>query len=125
MRALVKTSNARGLSMLDVDEPACGPADIKVRVLRAGLCGTDIHLLEWDEWAAATVTPPLIIGHEFYGVVAEVGADVRSTEVGQAVSGEGHIVCGICRNCRAGRRHLCINTSSVGVNRDARSRTTW
>lgn len=95
-----------------------GPTDVKIRVLRAGLCGTDLHLFDWDDWAAATVRAPMTIGHEFYGEVTEVGEDVTTIRVGQRVSGEGHIVCGMCRNCRAGRRHLCINTIGLGVNRD-------
>ena len=92
---------------------------IAISPLRAlGLCGTDLHIQAWDAWAAATIKTPLIPGHEFYGVVVEVGADVRTVKVGDKVSGEGHVVCGMCRNCRAGRRHMCINTVSVGVQRD-------
>lgn len=117
MRALVKTGPHPGLELIDLPEPSVGPTDVKIRVLRAGLCGTDLHLQAWDDWAAATVTPPLILGHEFYGEVVEVGSDVASVQVGQRVSGEGHVVCGYCRNCRAGRRHVCINTQGVGVNR--------
>ena len=118
VRALVKTTAGPGLEMADVPEPAVGPADVKIRVLRAGLCGTDLHLEQWDDWAASTVHPPMVIGHEFYGEVVEVGEDVTSVSVGQRASGEGHIVCGTCRNCRAGRRHVCIHTKGVGVNRD-------
>ncbi len=118
MRALVKATAGPGLELQDVPEPQPGPGEVKIRVLRAGLCGTDLHLYDWDDWAAETVHPPQVIGHEFYGEVAEVGAGVTSVLVGQRVSGEGHIVCGMCRNCRAGRRHLCINTVGVGVNRD-------
>ena len=118
MRALVKTEPGPGLELLDVPEPSPGPGEVKIRVLRAGLCGTDLHLFDWDEWAAATVKTPMTIGHEFYGEVAEVGEAVTTIRVGQRVSGEGHIVCGMCRNCRAGRRHLCINTIGLGVNRD-------
>jgi threonine 3-dehydrogenase len=91
---------------------------VKIRVLRTGICGTDLHIESWDPWAAGAVDAPLIPGHEFCGEVVEVGAGVRDVAVGDLVSGEGHIVCGTCRNCRAGRRHLCIRTSSVGVNRD-------
>ncbi len=91
---------------------------MKIRVLRAGLCGTDLHLHDWDDWAASVVDPPMTLGHEFCGVVAEVGRDVTGVQEGQLVSGEGHLVCGSCRNCRAGRRHLCIHTIGVGVNRD-------
>lgn len=118
MRALVKTSAGPGLELREVPEPSPGPDEVKIRVLRAGLCGTDLHLFEWDDWAASVVKPPMTIGHEFYGEVAAVGEDVSNVSVGQRVSGEGHIVCGLCRNCRAGRRQLCINTIGVGVNRD-------
>ena len=103
---------------MEVPEPVCGDRDVKVRVLRAGLCGTDLHLESWDDWAAATVSAPMTIGHEFFGEVVEVGADVEHVVVGDRVSGEGHIVCGTCRSCRAGRRQLCIHTVGVGVNRD-------
>jgi threonine 3-dehydrogenase len=99
-----------------VPEPDCGPDQVKIRVLRAGLCGTDLHLESWDDWAADTVRAPLIIGHEFYGEVTAIGAEVTGIEIGDRASGEGHIVCGRCRNCRAGRRHVCINTVGLGVN---------
>jgi threonine 3-dehydrogenase len=118
MRALVKPEAGPGLELVDRPEPKVGPGEVKIRVLRAGLCGTDLHLDQWDDWAASTVRPPLILGHEFFGEVVEVAADVDSVQVGQKASGEGHVVCGTCRNCRAGRRHLCIRTNSVGVNRD-------
>jgi len=118
VRALVKTHAGPGLELLDVPEPVVGPMDVKIRVLRAGLCGTDLHLEQWDDWAASTVQAPMTIGHEFYGEVVQVGEDVTSVLVGQRASGEGHIVCGTCRNCRAGRRHMCIHTQGVGVNRD-------
>lgn len=118
MRALVKAIAGPGLELRDVPEPTPGPTEVKIRVLRAGLCGTDVHLFGWDDWAASVVRPPMIIGHEFCGDVVEVGRAVTSVSVGQRVSGEGHVVCGQCRNCRAGRQQLCINTVSVGVNRD-------
>ncbi|MBK8459888.1 MAG: L-threonine 3-dehydrogenase [Micropruina sp.] len=118
MRALAKVTAGPGLELIDAPEPVCGPADVKIRVLRAGLCGTDLHLESWDAWAAATVRAPMTIGHEFYGEVVEVGDDVTRVAVGDRVSGEGHLVCGDCRNCRAGRRHLCKNTVGLGVNRD-------
>ena len=118
MRALTKLTAGPGLELVDRPEPRCGPDDVMLRVLRAGLCGTDLHLQEWDDWAASTVVPPLVIGHEFYGEVVELGADVTGIEIGDRASGEGHIVCGRCRNCRAGRRHLCIRTRGIGVNRD-------
>jgi len=118
VRALTKVTAGPGLELVDRPEPVCGPLDVKVRVLRAGLCGTDLHLEQWDDWAASTVRAPMVIGHEFYGEIVEVGADVATVAVGARVSGEGHIVCGHCRNCKAGRRHVCINTIGVGVNRD-------
>jgi threonine 3-dehydrogenase len=118
MRALVKPSAGPGLELVERPEPLVGTDDVKIRVLRAGLCGTDLHLESWDDWAASVVHPPLVIGHEYFGEVVEVGEDVTSVRVGQRVSGEGHVVCGTCRNCRAGRRHVCIRTNSVGVNRD-------
>ena len=118
MRALVKPAAGPGLELADRPEPKVGAGEVKIRVLRAGLCGTDLHLEQWDDWAASTVRPPLVLGHEFFGEVVEVADDVDSVEVGQRASGEGHVVCGTCRNCRAGRRHLCIRTNSVGVNRD-------
>ncbi|GGL45595.1 L-threonine 3-dehydrogenase [Phycicoccus endophyticus] len=118
MRALRKVSAGPGLELVDIPEPVCGPKDVKVRVARAGLCGTDLHLEGWDDWAASTVRVPMTVGHEFFGEVVQVGSDVDHVTVGDLVSGEGHIVCGTCRNCRAGRRHLCIHTVGVGVNRD-------
>lgn len=118
MRALTKLAAAPGLQLVERPEPDCGPHDVTIRVLRVGLCGTDLHLEEWDDWAAATVVPPLVLGHEFYGEITRVGEEVTSCRVGDRVSGEGHIVCGNCRNCRAGRRHVCIHTQGVGVNRD-------
>src|SRR6185437_11717241 len=118
MKALYKPGAAPGLELVDRPEPTPGPDEVKIRVLRTGICGTDLHIEAWDAWAAGAVNAPLIVGHEFCGAVTEIGADVRDVEVGDIVSGEGHIVCGTCRNCRAGRRHLCIRTSGIGVNRD-------
>ncbi len=118
MRALVKPTPAAGLEFIDVPEPEVGPGDVKIRVHATGICGTDLHILNWDPWAASTITAPLIPGHEFYGDVVEIGDGVHDVRVGDRVSGEGHVVCGLCRNCRAGRRQLCIRTSSVGVQRD-------
>ena len=118
MRALYKPAAAPGLELVDRPEPQPGHGEVKIRVLRAGICGTDLHIAAWDDWAAGAVNAPLIVGHEFAGEVVEVGDQVRDVRVGDQVSGEGHIVCGTCRNCRAGRRHLCIRTKSVGVNRD-------
>ena len=118
MRALAKLQAGPGLDLIDRPEPTCGDWEVKIRVLRAGLCGTDLHLQEWDDWAAAQMHLPQIIGHEFYGEIVEVGAEVKELAPGDRVSGEGHIVCGYCRNCRAGRRHQCIRTIGLGVNRD-------
>ncbi|GAB49657.1 L-threonine 3-dehydrogenase [Mobilicoccus pelagius] len=118
MKALAKTQAGPGLQLVDRPEPECGADDVRIKVLAAGLCGTDLHLEQWDEWAAREVHPPMTIGHEFFGEIVEVGSDVTSCEVGQKASGEGHVVCGQCRNCRAGRRQMCSNVSSVGVNRD-------
>ena len=118
MRALVKLEAGPGLDLVERPRPTVGPDDVLIRVERAGLCGTDLHLEQWDDWAASTVRAPLVLGHEFFGKVVAVGAAVTSVSVGQKASGEGHVVCGTCRNCRAGRRQLCIRTSSVGVNRD-------
>jgi len=118
MKALYKPAAAAGLELVERPEPSAGPDEVKIRVLRTGICGTDLHIESWDAWAAGAVNAPLIPGHEFCGEVVEVGAAVRDVRVGDLVSGEGHVVCGTCRNCRAGRRHLCIRTSGVGVNRD-------
>jgi threonine 3-dehydrogenase len=118
MKALYKPAAAPGFELVDRPEPSTGPGEVKIRVLRAGICGTDLHIESWDAWAASAVNAPLIPGHEFCGEVVEIGAGVQDVQVGAVVSGEGHVVCGTCRNCRAGRRHLCIRTSSVGVNRD-------
>ena len=118
MKALYKPAAAPGFELVERPEPAAGRDEVKIRVLRTGICGTDLHIEAWDAWAAAAVDAPLMPGHEFCGEVVEVGAGVRDVRVGDLVSGEGHIVCGTCRNCRAGRRHLCIRTSGVGVNRD-------
>ncbi|GAB2547660.1 L-threonine 3-dehydrogenase [Brachybacterium huguangmaarense] len=119
MRALRKTAPGPGLELVDIPEPTCGPDDVKIRVMRAGICGTDLHILAWDDAAQAMCdTVPFTPGHEFYGEVVEVGSDVDEVRVGDRVSGEGHVVCGTCRNCRAGRRQMCIRTRSVGVQRD-------
>ena len=118
MRALFKAEKGPGLQWTEQPDPVAGPGDVIVKVLRTGICGTDLHIHRWDDWAAGTVSAPLIPGHEFYGEVVEIGADVCDVAVGQLVSGEGHIVCGTCRNCRAGRRQMCIRTISLGVQRD-------
>ncbi|GAA2693378.1 MULTISPECIES: L-threonine 3-dehydrogenase [Nonomuraea] len=118
MKALVKQKAEPGLWLVDVPEPVVGPGEVKIRVLRTGICGTDLHIRKYDDWAKSTLTLPLIVGHEFSGQVVEVAEGVEDIQVGDLVSGEGHIVCGKCRNCMAGRRHLCINTVGLGVNRD-------
>jgi threonine 3-dehydrogenase len=118
VKALVKAAAGPGLELREVPEPQVGDGDVKIRVRRAGICGTDLHIEAWDDWAAAAVNAPLIVGHEFSGDVVAVGVGVRDVRVGDQVSGEGHLVCGTCRNCRAGRRHLCIRTQGIGVNRD-------
>ena len=117
MKALVKSRADRGLWMEDVPEPKVGINDVKIRVLRTGICGTDVHIYKWDAWAARTIKVPLVIGHEFVGEIVEVGSNVADFHPGQIVSGEGHVVCGRCRNCLAGRRHLCADTKGVGVDR--------
>ncbi|MEM9072915.1 MAG: L-threonine 3-dehydrogenase [Myxococcota bacterium] len=117
MRALVKKERAEGIWMDEVEVPTIGPNDLLIRVRQTAICGTDVHIYNWDSWAQQTIPVPMTVGHEFAGVVAAVGSHVRGFEVGDRVSGEGHITCGHCRNCRAGKRHLCRNTVGVGVNR--------
>jgi len=117
MKALVKAKAERGLWIEDVPEPEIGINDVKIRVLATGICGTDLHIYEWDAWAQKTIPVPLVIGHEFVGEIVELGSNVTDFHVGDRVSGEGHVVCGRCRNCLAGRRHLCAHTQGVGVNR--------
>ena len=116
MKALVKAKPEAGLSYQDVPVPAIGRGDVLIKVLRTGICGTDLHIHAWDAWAQANVPVPLIIGHEFVGQIVELGVDVDDLEVGDLVSGEGHLVCGRCRNCIAGRRVQCARTKGIGVN---------
>ena len=118
MKALVKEKAEPGLRLMDVPEPVVGPGDVLIKVLRTGICGTDLHIRNWDGWAQQAVRTPLVVGHEFVGEVVERGRDVGDIAVGDRVSGEGHLVCGTCRNCRAGRRHLCRATVGLGVGRD-------
>jgi threonine 3-dehydrogenase len=118
MRALVKARAEPGIWMEQVPVPEIGPNDVLIKVRKTAICGTDVHIYNWDAWAAKTIQPPMIVGHEFVGVIAEVGSNVQGFKPGDLVDGEGHIVCGRCRNCLAGRRHLCKNTKGVGVNRD-------
>lgn len=117
MRALVKEKAEPGLWLEEVPVPAIGINDVLIQVLRTGICGTDVHIFKWDAWAQKTIPVPLVIGHEFVGRIVEVGANVRDFHPGEIVSGEGHVVCGHCRNCLAGRRHLCKDTQGIGVNR--------
>ncbi|MDS1138296.1 L-threonine 3-dehydrogenase [Nitratireductor indicus] len=117
MKALVKSRPEEGLWMEEVPVPEIGPNDVLIKVRKTAICGTDVHIWNWDEWASKTVPVPLVTGHEFVGTVADIGSAVTEYHVGQRVSGEGHIVCGHCRNCRAGRGHLCHNTLGVGVHR--------
>ncbi|MFB8038136.1 L-threonine 3-dehydrogenase [Streptomyces sp. NPDC056004] len=118
MKALVKQKAEPGLWLMDVPEPEIGPTDVLIKVLRTGICGTDLHIRNYDGWAQQAVRTPLVLGHEFVGEVARTGADVVDINVGDLVSGEGHLVCGKCRNCLAGRRHLCRSTLGLGVGRD-------
>lgn len=117
MKALIKSKCEQGIWLGEVDEPEIGPNDLLIKIRKTAICGTDIHIFNWDEWAQKTIPVPMVTGHEFAGEVVEVGTHVRGFAKGDRVSGEGHITCGHCRNCRAGRRHLCRNTVGVGVNR--------
>lgn len=117
MKALVKAKSEPGLWLEDVPEPTCGLNDVLIRVDRTGICGTDLHIYNWDAWARKTIPVPMVVGHEFVGEVVRVGDNVNDFFPGEIVSGEGHVVCGRCRNCLAGRRHLCAHTSGIGVNR--------
>jgi threonine 3-dehydrogenase len=117
MRALVKTKAAEGLWLEDVPEPEIGVNDVLIRVRKTGICGTDLHIYGWDAWAQKTIPVPMVVGHEFVGDVAAVGSNVSDFQIGDLVSGEGHVVCGRCRNCMAGRRHLCAHSIGLGVQR--------
>jgi len=117
MFALAKTSPEKGLVMQQVPVPQPGPNEVLIKIIKTSICGTDLHIYNWDEWAQKVIKTPLIIGHEFLGTIAGLGSNVRGFQLGERVSGEGHIVCGTCRNCLAGRRHFCPKTVSVGVNR--------
>ena len=118
MKALVKKSHERGIWLEDIPEPECNTNDVKIRITHSSICGTDLHIYKWDEWAQKTLNIPLVIGHEFCGIVEEIGPGVTHYKPGQRVSGEGHITCGNCRNCRAGKRHLCQKTNGIGVHKD-------
>ncbi|MBW9115390.1 L-threonine 3-dehydrogenase [Rhizobium cauense] len=117
MKALVKAKPEVGLWMEHVPVPEVGPNDVLIKVKKSAICGTDVHIWNWDQWAQKTIPVPMVVGHEFCGEIAQIGSAVTKYHVGERVSGEGHIVCGKCRNCRAGRGHLCRNTLGVGVNR--------
>ena len=116
MKALAKTSSAPGLSLIEVPKPTIGDRDVLIKIDRTGICGTDLHIYNWDEWAQQTVPVPQVIGHEFVGKVVALGERVDYLQIDDVVSGEGHLICGRCRNCLAGRRHLCKDTAGVGVN---------
>lgn len=117
MKALVKSKAEPGIWLEDIPIPEVGHNDVRIKIVKTAVCGTDLHIVNWDAWAAATIPVGMQIGHEFVGIVDALGSEVRGLEVGQRVSGEGHITCGHCRNCRAGRRRFCRNTVGVGVNR--------
>ena len=117
MKALVKRNSEPGLWLEDVEMPAIGINDVLIKVFRTGICGTDLHIYNWDAWAQETIPVPMVVGHEFVGEVVDVGSNVVDFSAGDIVSGEGHVVCGRCRNCFAGRRHLCNDTKGIGVNR--------
>jgi threonine 3-dehydrogenase len=117
MKALVKREDAPGLWLEEVPRPVTGARDVLIKIDRTGICGTDLHIYKWDDWARKTVPLPLVVGHEFVGEIVEIGSDVKDFSVGEIVSGEGHVVCGHCRNCMAGRRHLCNDTAGIGVTR--------
>jgi threonine 3-dehydrogenase len=117
MKAIAKLERAPGLTLTDVAAPEVGHNDVLIKIKKTAICGTDCHIWNWDEWAQKTLPVPMHVGHEYVGEIVELGQEVRGFEIGDRVSGEGHITCGFCRNCRAGRRHLCRNTTGVGVNR--------
>lgn len=117
MQALVKKEDGPGLWLEDAPQPEAGPRDVLIKVDRTGICGTDLHIYKWDNWARNTVPVPLVVGHEFVGEIVEMGSEVKDFSVGEIVSGEGHVVCGHCRNCMAGRRHLCNDSAGIGVTR--------
>jgi len=117
VKALVKKEAAPGIWLEELPQPQIGPNDVLIKIAKTAICGTDMHIFNWDEWARKTIPVPMAVGHEYCGRVVEIGSEVRGLRVGDRVSGEGHITCGHCRNCRAGRRHLCRNAIGVGVNR--------
>jgi threonine 3-dehydrogenase len=118
MKALVKKNPTKGIWLENIREPVCGTNEVKIKITHTSICGTDLHIFEWDEWAQRTIKTPLVIGHEFCGIVSEIGRGVTHYKIGDRVSGEGHITCGNCRNCRAGKTHLCQKTVGIGIHRD-------
>ena len=118
MKALVKNISEKGIWLKDVAKPVINTNDVMIKITHTAICGTDLHIYKWDDWAKKTIKTPLVIGHEFCGVICEIGAGVKNLKVGDRVSGEGHLTCGNCRNCRAGKRHLCHKTIGIGVHRD-------
>ncbi len=116
MKALVKRHPKKGLWMEDIPKPEIGDQDVLVKIKKTAICGTDLHIYNWDEWSQKTIPVPMQVGHEFVGEIVEIGKKVKGLEIGSKVSGEGHLVCGHCRNCKGGKRHLCINTQGIGVN---------
>ncbi|MCG3842803.1 L-threonine 3-dehydrogenase [Psychrobacter sp. Ps1] len=118
MKALVKAHAEKGIWMQDMPEPTVGINDVKIKIKKTAICGTDLHIYKWDEWSQKTIKTPMIIGHEYVGVISEMGDGVKHLEIGDRVTGEGHIACGHCRNCRRGKLHVCENTIGVGVDRD-------
>src|SRR6185369_2472162 len=117
MKALVKAEAKPGIWMRDIPEPKVGPNDVLIKIAKTAICGTDMHIYLWDAWAQKTIPVPMAVGHEYFGRIVDMGSEVRGFALGDRVSGEGHLTCGHCRNCRAGRRHLCRNTVGVGVDR--------
>ncbi|MBI4806025.1 MAG: L-threonine 3-dehydrogenase [Desulfovibrio sp.] len=117
MKALAKTERGPGLKLIRTAKPEVGHNDVLIKIKKTAICGTDVHIWKWDEWAQKTIPVPMHVGHEYVGEIVQIGQEVRGFEIGDRVSGEGHVTCGFCRNCRAGRRHLCRNTFGVGVNR--------
>jgi threonine 3-dehydrogenase len=118
MKALVKKSPERGIWLDNVPTPTCSTNDVKIKITHTAICGTDLHIYKWDEWSKRTINTPLVTGHEFCGIVEEIGPGVTHFKIGDRVSGEGHITCGYCRNCRAGKRHLCHKTVGIGIHRE-------
>lgn len=118
MKAIVKSKPEKGIWMEEVPIPKPGPNDVLIKIKKAAICGTDLHIYKWDEWAQQTIKTPLIVGHEYMGIVVETGSEVKGVNIGERVTVEGHIACGYCRNCRRGRQHICDNTIGIGVHRD-------